>query len=86
MQPERWRRARAIFDEVVDLEPLARARALEGLVGDDDELRREVESLLASSSEAETDIPRLIGAAARNAVASHEKRRWHRTGPSGPSG
>ncbi|MEE4271442.1 MAG: serine/threonine-protein kinase [Thermoanaerobaculales bacterium] len=72
MQPDRWRRAREIFDRVSDLEPEARAAALEELAGGDDELRREVESLLVASGEAETDIPRLIGAAARSALATND--------------
>ncbi|HSN57461.1 MAG TPA: serine/threonine-protein kinase [Candidatus Sulfomarinibacteraceae bacterium] len=84
MQPERWRRARAIFDQVVDLDRAARDRVLDELVGDDDELRREVESLLASSSEAETDIPRLIGAAARSVVSSRDGARVTAGGSIGP--
>ncbi len=73
MDERRWRRVREIFDLVVELEPELRNAVLDEACGDDDELRREVDSLLVASGEAETDIPRLIGAAARGAVDAHDR-------------
>jgi serine/threonine protein kinase len=53
MESERWRAVRAVFDEVVDLTPAARA---ERLAGQDPELRRAVEALLAADDEAEESL------------------------------
>lgn len=49
--PERWARIRDLFDEVVDLDGDARREILERECAGDPELRSEVESLVASSSE-----------------------------------
>ncbi len=46
MTPERWQRVTALLDEVLPCDPSQRQTLLAGLCGDDDELRREVESLL----------------------------------------
>jgi eukaryotic-like serine/threonine-protein kinase len=50
MDSERWRAVRAVFDDVVDLTPAARA---DRLAGADPELRRDVEALLSADVEAE---------------------------------
>ena len=65
---------REVFDRVVELEPASRGAALDELCGDDEELRREVESLVRESNEADTGIPHIIEAAARHAVDDHEQR------------
>lgn len=58
MQPQRWREIEDLFDRVADLPEASRAAILETT---DPELRREVESLLASSSGAGTFIVNAIG-------------------------
>ncbi|MDH3745348.1 MAG: serine/threonine-protein kinase, partial [Acidobacteriota bacterium] len=49
MDPRRWKRLQEIFEKVVDLPPEKQAEALARECGEDDELRRRIESLLASS-------------------------------------
>ncbi|MEP7249743.1 MAG: protein kinase [Spartobacteria bacterium] len=49
---EEWERAQELFNEVVDLPPEERMTFLDRICGEDDSLRREVESLLASDAEA----------------------------------
>ena len=51
MTPERWQQVKAIFDQAVDREPASRAAFLRERCGNDEELQREVESLLASDQE-----------------------------------
>ncbi|HYK40265.1 MAG TPA: serine/threonine-protein kinase, partial [Candidatus Eremiobacteraceae bacterium] len=48
MQPERWKRAEQIYHAVLDLSEAERARFLDESCSTDEELRREVESLLAN--------------------------------------
>ena len=50
MTDERWQRVKALFQAAVELPPGARGAYLASAVGGDDELRREVESLLASDA------------------------------------
>jgi len=50
--PDRWQRVKAVFLEVVEQPPLDRETTLTRLCIGDDDLRREVESLLASEAEA----------------------------------
>ena len=64
----RWQRARGIFDEVVDLEPAARAARLGDLCKDDDALRREVESLLEHDLPSDDAIGQVVAEAAREAA------------------
>jgi serine/threonine protein kinase/pimeloyl-ACP methyl ester carboxylesterase len=52
MDPERWEEVRRIFDEVQDAAPTSRAVLLSARCGEDAELCREVESLLAASDAA----------------------------------
>ena len=72
MQTERWRLVRELFERVVDLAPDERVVALHDICGDDVELRREVESLVDESDGAETGIPRVIAAAAREMIDNDE--------------
>ena len=53
MEPERWRRVQEIFAATAELPPAERGAFLGDQVGDDDELRREVESLLAADAESD---------------------------------
>ncbi len=52
MDTQRWRCIAAIFDEVVEAPPRARAALLEKLCAGDAEVRREVEALLAADASA----------------------------------
>ena len=56
----------------MDLDPEDRAPAIIDLCGDDEELRLEVEGLVAASDGAETGIPRVIEDAARDLVGDPE--------------
>jgi serine/threonine protein kinase len=51
MTPERWRQVRSIFDQAVECELASRAGLIRQRCGDDEELKKEVESLLASDRE-----------------------------------
>ena len=53
---DRWEQINRIYDEAVDVEEKNRAAFLEEACGDDSELRREVESLLAYDSQAKRFI------------------------------
>src|SRR5579859_1598500 len=52
MEPERWRQIEDLYHAALELEASARAAFLERACGGDDDLRREVESLLASDAAA----------------------------------
>ncbi len=52
MTPERWRRVSDIYDIVVQVPPAARRTALDDACRDDEDLRREIESLLEAREEA----------------------------------
>lgn len=74
MPTERWARIREVFDRVIDLEPESRKSMLDACCGGDDELRREVESLVAESDEAENGIPRVVEDAARVMVGAPRRK------------
>src|SRR6266849_2853255 len=48
MTPERWQKAKEIFDSALQVEPAARSAFISSVCGGDDDLRNEVESLIAS--------------------------------------
>jgi serine/threonine protein kinase len=52
MDPARYQRVKEIVASLLDVEPAVRARQLTLLCGDDNELRRDAESLLAAGDEA----------------------------------
>ena len=52
MDAQRWQRVAAIFDEVVEVPPQARALLIERLCAGDVEVRRELEALLAADASA----------------------------------
>ena len=68
MDPQRWRRVGAIFDEAVDTDAAGRGALLERLCTGDAELRREVEALLAADAGA-TSFDRGVDSA-RSAAAA----------------
>ena len=51
MTPERWQQVKDIFDRAVERDPASRIAFVRDCCGNDDELRKEVESLLASDTE-----------------------------------
>jgi Tol biopolymer transport system component len=71
MTPERWSQVKAIFDAAVERAPAARAELIRQRCGSDQELRREVESLLASDGEtgSRLDSPLKPVAAGRSKAA-----------------
>ena len=58
MTPERWRRIEEVYQGAVERPAWAREAYLTGACGDDDELRREVESLLAQDASADAVVTR----------------------------
>src|SRR5579864_4285200 len=56
MKPERWRRVEELCQRALELDKSHRAEFLESAYGGDEELRREVESLLAHEAQAEKFI------------------------------
>jgi hypothetical protein len=69
MTAERWRQAKAIFDGAVECDSTARAKFVQERCGNDEELRREVESLLASGQEASSLLEHPVIEAAAMAAA-----------------
>jgi hypothetical protein len=51
MTPERWQQVKDIFDRAVERDPASRLAFIREHCGTDEELRKEVESLLASDTE-----------------------------------
>jgi eukaryotic-like serine/threonine-protein kinase len=72
MTNERWRRVKALFQAAVERPPEERGRFLAAEAGDDEQLRREVESLLAADTGSEGTLAGLtiVG----DAVASARRR------------
>ena len=64
MTPERWKQIEAVFEEAVTLAPSARGEFLSRACAGDEELRREVEALLAEDGGRETLFATLISEAA----------------------
>ena len=56
MTPERWKQIEKLYHEALKLEPSHRAAYLQESCQDDEELRHEVESLLAADAQAESFI------------------------------
>lgn len=73
MSRERWQRVQSVFDEVADMAPDERGERLARSCGEDLELRRSVESLLAADGL--TDPVRgVIGEAAEALLIEHQDR------------
>jgi TolB-like protein len=60
MDSERWCAVRAVFDDLVELEPSARADRLAALAATDPDLRLEVETLLEADTGAEEQLAGLM--------------------------
>ncbi len=54
MTPELWRRVQEVFARAIELEPDRRAEFLDGACGQDDDLRAEVDSMVAVYAQAES--------------------------------
>jgi len=75
MTTERWQRVKAIFDRALECDPAARAEFLRESCGSDEELRREVESLLASYQEPDSLLNTKIREAGAMAAATPPRAR-----------
>jgi serine/threonine protein kinase/TolB-like protein/Flp pilus assembly protein TadD len=71
MEVERWQQIKAVFDLAVESDPESRAEFLRRHCSGDEDLRREVESLLASDAENVPKFDRLPIAALVQAIGSH---------------
>jgi serine/threonine protein kinase len=67
---QNWERVESLFLKALDLHPEDRARFLEAECGDDAELRREVESLIAHDSASQQRIAEALEGTARSLVES----------------
>ncbi len=74
-----WKRARAIFDSVVDLAPAERSDRLALICGDDLALRQEVESLLTHDQTPRDVVGHLVAEAARAVTETHDPLRSGQT-------
>jgi hypothetical protein len=69
---QRWQRIKALFQEAVERPPAERTAFVASAAGNDDELRREVEALLASDAADRGVLDRLpLAGAAAIAVGPH---------------
>ena len=68
----RWKRARKIFDEIVDLDSAEQCVRLADACGDDLDLRHEVESLLSHDRSSNLTIAQLVAEAAQDADAASQ--------------
>jgi serine/threonine-protein kinase len=68
MEPERWKRIRGVLEEALEQPPEEWSHFLDRACGSDEDLRREVESLLARAGEAENllENPPVSGAEKRD--------------------
>jgi serine/threonine protein kinase len=70
MKAERWQQVKAIFHRAVDYDPVTRAEFLRESCGNDQELRRKVEALLASDRESRSLLEHpVVGGGAMAAAA-----------------
>jgi serine/threonine protein kinase/tetratricopeptide (TPR) repeat protein len=70
----RWQRIQALFEATADSVPTERAARLADACGDDEDLRRSVESLLASDRSHEDPLVTVIGEAAESLLQEHQDR------------
>jgi serine/threonine protein kinase len=78
MNPHRWQKINELFQEANSLPPQDRGEFLNQACLDDDELRREIESLLAKQSEAEYFFEQAIAQRAETTLISDRKNRTAR--------
>jgi serine/threonine protein kinase/tetratricopeptide (TPR) repeat protein len=74
MPRARWQQIQSAFEQVIDAGPAERAARLANSCGDDTDLRRAVESLLASDQRAEDPLLNVIGEAAESLLVEHQDR------------
>jgi serine/threonine protein kinase/Tfp pilus assembly protein PilF len=72
MTPERWALIRDAFHRVVESAPAERESVLKSVCGDDAELRREVEAMLASDVDGDRQLREAIGGAVAH-VVEHQR-------------
>ena len=70
----RWQQIQSLFDQVVDAPPDEQAARLANACGGDGELRRSVESLLASDRSTEDPLMNVISEAAESLLVEHQDR------------
>ena len=70
MDPELWRRVESIFARAIDIEPAERDAWLDRVCGEDSELRREVDTLLAADGEIQDPLGDALGEEARHYLAA----------------
>jgi serine/threonine protein kinase len=73
--PERWRQLEHVFGLTVEAEPAQRPSLLDSLCGDDAELRRGVEELLAADTLSDAPIQSALASAAADMTAAQAVRR-----------
>jgi serine/threonine protein kinase/tetratricopeptide (TPR) repeat protein len=70
----RWQKIQSLFEEIADSGPAERAARLASSCGDDAELRKSVELLLASDQRTEDPLMNAIGEAAESLLVEHQDR------------
>jgi len=73
MTPERWQKVKEIFDAALKYEPAQRSPFLSRACGGDEDLRQEVESLIASHEKTGTFIDSPAYEAAAEVLADHQE-------------
>ena len=74
MKTDNWEKAKEIFGEALKLSPTERLSYLDEVCADDDDTRREVESLLASLDTADSFLLTPVGGEAAKVVKAEPKR------------
>jgi serine/threonine protein kinase/Tfp pilus assembly protein PilF len=74
MSRARWQQIQSLFEQVIDTGAAERAARLASGCGDDTDLRRSVESLLASDQKTEDPLLNAIGEAAESLLVEHQDR------------
>ena len=70
----RWQRIQSVFEEVIDIPPQERAGRLANSCGSDSELKRSVESLLASDERTADPLLNAISEAAESLLTDQQDR------------
>jgi serine/threonine protein kinase/TolB-like protein len=71
--PDRWQRLEALFHEALELKPAARSEFLDKHCGEDQELRKEVESLLDSAEKPMDFLQKPVLEAAQEMIADDRR-------------
>jgi eukaryotic-like serine/threonine-protein kinase len=74
MPRTRWQQIQSLFEQLIDIAPDERAAQLASSCANDAELRRSVESLLASDERTQDPLLNLIGEAAESLLVEHHDR------------